>query len=186
LTPYPFVEGTWEGWRTLHPNTLVLSAASADAPFWGVYPYGQYEETDAFFFDDAMPPLDQRRDPKERVLGIPEGTQGGMAFPFGEFPEVGEVAVAQETVDEKGVVVIWRNDLQGAAAYWAEIEGVPLTFTVQDDEVVDEENGTRWDFNGTGSGGALDGAQLTPVAEATVAYWGVWAAFRANTEIWGG
>ena len=184
LVPYPFVEGTWAGWLNLHPNTLVLSGLTAQSPLWGQYPYGNYEETPDFFFSEAMPPLDGRRAAKERVLGVREGTQGGIAFPFGEFPESDELAVAHGEVGGRGLVVFWKRDLQGAAAFWAEGGGQSLTFTVQDGHFADQETGTTWSFTGTGSAGELDGVQLESVAEATVAYWGAWAAFFAATEIW--
>lgn len=183
LTPYPFVEVLWSGWKALHPNTLVLSVQSADSPFWGQYPYGNYETSPNFFFPQAMPPLDPRLPAKERVLAIRQGSQGGVAFPFGAFEEGGEVGLSTAEVNGKQVAVFWRSYLEGAAAYWAEAEGVPLTLTLQGGKVVDEETGTTWDFLGRGSGGGLDGASLEPVADAAVAYWGAWAAFYPNTDI---
>lgn len=185
LVSHPFVEVTWAGWKTLHPNTLVLSSLSANSALWGQYPYGSYQTYEGFFFDNAMPPLDSRRPAKERVLGIPQGTLGGVAFPFGILQGAGPVAVAQAEVDGEGVVVFWRNDLQGAAAYWAHVGGQALTFFVQDGQVVDQVTGTNWSFMGEGSGGGLDGMHLQAVSEAAVAYWGAWAAFYPNTEIWG-
>jgi len=131
-----------------------------------------------------MSPLDDRLPPKERVLGVPEGVQGGVAFPFGTFLEAGSVAVAHGEVSGQGLVVFWRGDLEGAAAYWAEAEGQALTFAVQGGEVIDQETGTTWNFLGAGSGGGLDGVQLEPVSDAAVAYWGAWAAFYPDTEIW--
>ncbi len=130
-----------------------------------------------------MPPLDTRLPAKERVLGIPAGGESGIAFPFGAFEAAGPLAVAHGEVDGKGLVVFWRDDLEGASAFWAEADGQSLTFTVQDGTVVDQETGTTWSFLGVGSGGGLDGVHLAPVAEATVAYWGAWAAFYTDTEL---
>ena len=183
LAPYPSVEVIWAGWKALHPNTLVLSTESADSPFWGQYPYGNYETSPDFFFPGSMPPLDSRLPAKERVLAIREGAQGGIAFPFGDFESGGAVEVASGEVNGRGVVAFWRDYLEGAAAFWAEADGVPLTFMEQDGKIVDQETGTTWSFLGVGSGGGLDGVQLEAVAEAAVAYWGAWAAFHPNTEI---
>lgn len=183
LSPYPFMEVTWAGWKVLHPNTLALSNLSAGLAVWGEYPYGSYEEEPEFFFLDAIPPPDPRLPPKERVLAIPIGSQSGLAFSFKAFREAGPLAIAPAEVAGKGIVVFWSDDLDGASAYWAEADGQSLTFAVQDGAIVDQETGTTWSLLGLGSGGDLDGIQLDPVAEATVAYWGAWTAFYPNTQI---
>ena len=184
LVSYPFAEVTWGGWKALYPNTLALSRISANSALWGEYPYGDYETSEGFFFSNAMPPLDTRRPSKERVLGIPGGERSGLAFPLDELQQAGTVAVVQGEVDGKDVVVFWRSDLRGAAAYWAHTGGQTLTFSVQDGKVVDQQTGTSWSFQGVGTGGGLAGAQLQAIPEAAVAYWGAWAAFYPDTEIW--
>jgi len=186
LAPYPFVEATWEAWHVLHPSTLILGPSEQASPSWGQYPYGNYEEVPEFFFNEAMPDLDDRRPPKERVLGIPEGLAGGIAFPFGKLQGQGAVKVGQGEVDGRRLVVFWLEVAEGAAAYWADLAGEQLTFTVQENAIVDLETGTEWSFLGKGTGGGHDGAQLEAVADATVAYWGAWAAFFPDTEIWVG
>jgi hypothetical protein len=183
LTPFPFLETTWSGWKALFPNTLVLSSDSEGDHPWGPYPYGDYEDVPEYFFSNAMPELDPRLPSKERVLGIPGGSSEGIAFSFEALDQAGAVAVAQGQVAGKNVVVFWRGDLKGAAAYWAEADSQPLTFGVQEGTITDQETGTSWDFLGNGSGGGLDGFQLTPVPEATISYWGAWASFYPNTVI---
>lgn len=183
LTPFPFLETTWAGWKALFPNTLVLSSDSGSDHPWGPYPYGAYEDVPEYYFNNAMPELDPRLPSKERVLAIPGGSTDGVAFSFAAFEEAGAVAVGQGQVAGKKVVVFWRGDVEGAAAYWAEADGQPLTFNVQDGSIVDQETGTTWDFLGGGSGGGLDGFHLTPVPEATISYWGAWASFYTNTVI---
>jgi hypothetical protein len=184
LSPYPFLEVTWAGWKSLHPNTLALGSFSVNEAQWGPYPYFDYRTSQGFFSPTTMPPLDGRLPPKERVLGVPDEGQGGLAFPFGTFQEAGSVGVAHGEVSGKALVVFWRGDLEGAAAYWADADGQVLTFAVEGGSFVDNETGTTWDFLGVGSGGGLDGVRLDPVPEAVVAYWGAWAAFYPETEIW--
>jgi hypothetical protein len=186
LSPYPFLETTWEAWYVFHPGTLVLGPSEQGSPSWGLYPYGDYENSPEFFFSDAMPELDDRRPPKERVLGIPKEAAAGIAFPFGDFREGGPVQVGHDEVDGRRLVVFWRDVAQGAAAYWADVAGEQLTFDVQENTIVDLETGTEWSFLGEGTGGGHDGAQLEAVPDATVAYWGAWAAFFPDTEIWDG
>jgi hypothetical protein len=162
---------------------LVLSSDSGSDHPWGPYPYGAYEEQPDYFFSEFMPELDPRLPSKERVIAIPGGTSEGIAFSFAALDEAGAVAVGQGQIAGKNVVVFWRGDLKGAAAYWAEADSQPLTFSIQEGTITDQETGTTWDFLGSGSGGGLDGFHLTPVPEATVSYWGAWASFYPNTVV---
>jgi hypothetical protein len=181
-----FLEVTYGAWKALYPNTRVLSRAEAITTEWGNYPYGEYEQSSTFFYPGAMPTLDSRREPKERVLGIPGESSDGIAFPFGELQDQGTVAVAHGSVDGEELVVFWHSSYRGAAAYWLKGEAQGLTFSVQDGEIIDNETGTTWSFLGVGSGGGSDGVALELVTESTVAYWGAWAAFYPDTELWSG
>ncbi|MFO8175323.1 MAG: DUF3179 domain-containing protein, partial [Longimicrobiales bacterium] len=117
------VEMTWEGWRTLHPETGVVSGDNGFRRNYQSYPYGNYA---ALNNDQLLFPLsggiDSRRPPKERVLGIPVGS-GGQSFPFGELASLGAVAVVTWEND----VVFWDGSRQAAMAYQPVLDGEPLT-----------------------------------------------------------
>ena len=82
---FPIYEMTWGGWKSLYPNTTVVSSDANISRDYTQYPYGDYESlsTNRFLYPD-MPTLDPRRLPKERVLGLPSTDAGepGIAFPF--------------------------------------------------------------------------------------------------------
>ncbi len=209
LPRFPGFEMTWRGWRELYPSTKVVSSEADLRKSWGVYPYGDYESLSNhdFLFPDAMPcpsgapgslsspssegvfrdqlPCpDNRRPTKERVLGIPDPAQGGIAFPFGVLEEAGAILAIHAELEGERLVVFWSTSSQGAAAFRASVVGQDLTFFVEDGIILDRETGTAWDLLGRGSGGGLDGAQLEPVTEAFVAFWGAWIAFRPFTDLW--
>ncbi len=209
LPRFPAIEMTWEGWRTLYPDTKVVSSSADVRKSWGVYPYGNYESlsNNDFLFPDAMPcpagtlspvsspdgvlrdtPLcpDTRRPAKERVLGIPDLAGGGIAFPFGALADAGTLVAVHVEVEGERLVVFWRGDFQGAAAYRAAVDGRELSFSVKDGVIVDEETRTIWSLKGDGSGGGMDGAQLDSVTQAFVAFWGAWSAFHPFTDLWSG
>ncbi len=195
LPRYPAQDMTWDGWKHLHPTTRVLSSTESLGRDWETNPYGNYEalSNDRFLFQDAMPPLDRRRPIKERVLGVPAGSQGGMAFPFGLLEEAeksGERAAVNATVSrelgEHRIVVFWNGEARGAVAFHAHLDGQPLTFRVESGLIRDVETGTAWTLEGEGWGGELNDARLDPVADAFVAFWGAWAAFRPDTQLWEG
>jgi hypothetical protein len=84
LLMFPALEMTWTGWKSLHPDTKVVSSETGVARDYRVYPYGNYDQPDNPSLLFPMPAgIDQRRPPKERVLGIPQGPDGGIALPFG-------------------------------------------------------------------------------------------------------
>ena len=69
-------------------------------------------------------------------------------------------------------------------AYRPFVDGERVSFSVTEFGIVDNETGTRWGVHGRAQFGPRMGAELEPVAEAYVAYWGAWAAFHPNTELW--
>ena len=82
----------WEAWRALHPQTLVVSERTGFPRNYRVNPNIEYEQPGNA---GTLFPLqhDPRRPPKERVLGIAVGGDGGPALPFGELSRFARAAV---------------------------------------------------------------------------------------------
>lgn len=189
LTMYPIMEATWAGWRALHPDTRVLSEATGfDRNYTSSgYPYGDYEErnNDRLLFDI---PIDGRRPPKERVLGIPASgpdSEGGVAYPFGALDDGTPVAVVNDVVGDDAVVVVWHAASEGAMAYHATVDGERLLFEDRNGEIVDANTESVWAVTGEAISGPMQGTRLMPVDRAYVAFWFAWAAFQPETQIWG-
>ena len=188
----PVVETTLLAWRTLHPDTKVTSSETGYDRNYLVNPYEDYERLDA-------PPLydvknrDNRRLPKERVVGIPEG-DGGLAVPFMVLDATPRAALTLK-VGPRTVVVFWDRASQSAAVYrpvpvWADgyerpVEGA-LTFEAAGDGYVDRETGTVWSIEGVAVAGPARGSRLPFVEDALVAYWFAWADFHPGTEVLSG
>jgi len=92
LDMIPVVEMRWPEWKSLHPDTKVVSDGEG---FDRTYPYGNYEALGDLPFNSVS--YDERRPPKERVLGIPAGPEGGIAFPFRALDEDHPVRVVDVT-----------------------------------------------------------------------------------------
>lgn len=176
------IEMTWEGWRTLHPNTKVVSANTGHSRNYrdSGYPYGNYEDPDNEGLLFNMP-IDDRRPPKERVLGIP--TDGGIALPFGEL-DAAPFHVAAVKNGNRDVVFFWDRERQSAMAFLPEANGSMLAFEARENGFVDRSTSSRWTVDGRAVSGSLQGTQLQPISEAYVAFWFAWAAFHPNTELW--
>ena len=180
----PSIEITWRGWKDLHPDTRVISGTTGFSRDYTQYPYDLYEDPDA-------PPLlatsliDARRQPKERVLGVPGRTPGAsVAFPFFALADAGDRVAAQQIVDGKPTLVLWDTAAAGAAAFDPRVDGQELTFEVQDGDFRDAQTGSTWRLDGLSVAGPLAGEQLTPIADAFVSFWFAWSNFEPGTRLW--
>lgn len=179
LEMVPVIEMRWDHWKTLHPNTKVLSSQTGHGFLYSEhsYPYGNYEQknNDRLLFDGT--PIDERRPPKERLLGIPDGPRG-IAFPYGELND-DPIRVIDITANNKEMVVFWSRDAQAAMAY-----ETSASFSVEGERIVDDETGSTWTVEGRAIDGARKGDTLEPVQTAYVAFWFAWAVFQPGTKIW--
>ena len=181
LEMVPVVEMRWSRWTALHPDTEVISRETGHRFSYGPrsYPYGPYEQIDneSLLFEGT--PIDDRRPPKERVLGIPTGVEGGVAVPFRALDDGAAARVVEVAVQGRETVVFWNRAGRAAMAFEAS-----AAFTVEDGRIVDEETGSVWTVEGRAIEGPRRGEQLTPLREAYVAFWFAWAAFQSETAVW--
>ena len=176
----PAIEMTWDGWQTLHPHTQVVSSETAFGRNYRVYPYDDYDQLNNSQVLFPMGPLDRRRPPKERVLGVPDGENGGRAYPYGLLESLGPEAM----VEGDGDVIFWDSQRQAAMAYSTLLDGQNLTFEFGQGQIRDTETQSVWRIDGLAVSGPMAGRRLEPVADAYVAYWFAWAAFHPQTTLW--
>ncbi len=188
LERVPVVEMTWQAWRELYPRSTVVSSDANISRNYTLNPYGTYEQDDQFLYA-AMPPIDPRRPPKERVIGLPSTAgDAGVALPFSEL-EASPTSWATVELSWNGqrVVVLWADVPRGGGVFRAvhPVSGAPLSFrTTTTGGIQDTTTGTRWSITGEAVAGPLVGERLEAVGEAYVAFWGAWAAFHPNTRLW--
>lgn len=193
LEPVPIADMTWEAWKWLHPQTLVVSENTGHDIAYTANPYADYERIDS-------PPLffvgrDDRRPFKERVLGIP-GEGGGTAVPFGalsghEKAVLHLVVPGADGADGPSVVILWDRLGETAEAFhsvpqWvggAVVPGTPATFRVEGGRFVDDQTGSEWQIDGFASSGAAHGSRLIEVEGSMIAFWFAWAAMNPETEL---
>lgn len=183
LTMYPVIEMSWEGWRSLYPDSKVVSPQTGFARNYSPDgdPYRGYDRLDNLSIPFPMP-INVRRPPKERVLGVFDGL-GGLAFPFGELDEQ-PVRVVKERLGDEEFVVFWDRERAAAMAYLPHVDDDTLAFEVREGAIFDKETSSRWEVDGRSVAGPRSGAQLEPLAEAYVAFWFAWDAFQPETRLW--
>ncbi len=200
LEQVPVIEMRWDEWLRLHPDTRVLAgdqgferlrgAFDTPSPYYREnYPYGAYEEVPGYWVAGAMPPIDPRRHPKERVIGVPpSGGDPGMAFPFEALAEEpGGFEAIDFDYDGLPAVLLWSDDAEGGMAYRPVTElGETVELAVSESGFVDAGTGSGWTVDGWAVSGPMEGDRLVPIERAYVAFWGAWAAFHPDTELWEG
>jgi len=179
----PAVEMTWEGWRELHPDSRVVSSRTGFGSNYAVHRNEEYEQLDNPATLVPILRLDSRRPPKERVLGIVIGGDGGMAYPFGELSQAPRRVIHQATA-RGPVVLLWDSWSQGGGVYLAQVDGATLSFQLRDGAFVDDQTGSHWSLSGKARAGPLEGARLELFPESYVAFWFAWAAFHPETVVW--
>ncbi len=185
LPLFPAIEMTWDGWLALHPETRVVSSETGFSHDYVTYPYGDYEQSHnplTYFPHEAF---DERRAPKDRVLGVPYAGGGGMAFPLPVLQGRGSRSVFQWVAGDEPTVVFWDVDLYAAVAYEATVNGQLLNFfrinRFENGRFFDEETGSEWSFEGLAIDGPLKGTRLKQVVEANLFFWFAWSTFVPET-----
>jgi hypothetical protein len=76
----------WSRWRTLHPDTTVLTRNTGHRRDYGTSPYGDYAESEKLLFEVAR---DRRYHPKMPTLGLRTTDGAARAYPAIEVVRAG-------------------------------------------------------------------------------------------------
>ena len=194
LTRVPYELMSYGAWLLIHLDTWIASRNTGHEFLYTLYPYGNYRTpSNASLFYPTGAPIDRRRLPKERVVGVPAG-RGGIAFPLADLqsaavndqPESTGTSVwaASAMAGDEPVVAFWNTQARSARIFRARAGGRTLTFEVADGRRRDTATGSTWNFNGRAVSGPLEGERLEPHPDAYHAFWFAWAAFQPETDIW--
>ncbi|MFQ6047065.1 MAG: DUF3179 domain-containing protein [Gemmatimonadales bacterium] len=185
LSMVPSFEMSWGAWKAMHPETQVVSSETGYMRNYRTdgYPYDLYDQPNNRQLLQPVP-LDPRRPPKERVLGILSSDSDGIALPFGVLDSLGRRLAVELDVGGEAYVVFWDRAAAGAMAFHPSLQAMNLTFTTADGAIVDNETGSTWRLDGVATDGPLAGSRLEPVAEAFVLFWFAWPTFYPDGDLW--
>ncbi len=186
LQRHPVVEMRWRGWKELFPGSQVVGLEPFDQDIYSRNPYGNAYENpnNPDYLGFPIPRSDNRRAPKERVLGLP-APEGGvpLALPFHAMEARGDKWFTEFDHLGEPAVVFWDGTRFAAVAVRPYARGQRLTFRTEGDDIVDNETSSHWSVAGTATRGPLAGERLAVIPEAYVAFWLAWAAFHPGTEL---
>jgi hypothetical protein len=183
LQLYPFLLTSWEEWRRLHPDTLVLKPLPGYAER---IPQKNREIRAGLSGEGAAPDdvtyRDDRLKPRTMVLGI-DVDGASKAFPL---DALRQTRVINDTLGGKPVLIVHQPPSDTTTAFVARAGVKSLTFSAanaQASELVDRETNSRWDAYGTCKSGPLKGAVLEGII-LEPEYWFAWSEFHRNTAIY--
>jgi len=183
LQLYPFLLTSWQEWRRLHPETLVLKPLPGYAER---IPEKNKQIREGLTGEGAAPEdvtyRDDRLKPKTMVLGI-DVDGASKAFPLDALRRVRTI---NDVLAGKPVVVVHQPASDTTTAFVARANGKPLTFDAAAPDasaLVDRETGSRWNAYGLCVSAPLKGSTLeTIILEPE--YWFAWSEFHRGTAIY--
>jgi hypothetical protein len=113
LTPIVSTHTTWGRWKTLHPNTLVLSTATGYIRDYTKNPYGDYGTNRLLYFPAPSSSPDANSfHPKETVIGLKDGNRI-KAYPFSELDKNAEPEFV-DLINGKAYTIFWDSESKTA------------------------------------------------------------------------
>ena len=178
LRPVPAIHATWNQWKTLYPESLVLKKI------------GRYRSSyEDYNRDRSRLGIFGRRlnrsalPPKERILGV---RFGGAATAF-VVSDVRRAAVVETEVGSVPIVLAAVGKDLPVVAFERKVGDRVLTFTPADSPepvLEDAETHSRWRVSdGEAIDGPLRGQRLTRVV-AHSAFWFGWYGFFPDSTVW--
>ncbi len=175
----PVVETNWKTWKTLYPNTKVLSTNTGFSRNYGVYPYGEYKTNHSYFV--FQPSITNNALPnKERVLAIIDNGKAKV-YPFSKF-ENGKAF--KDTFEGEDYVIVGNENLITPFKLDDTTSDLDFSYDFSNSEAFFKDNeGNTWNVFGEAIIGPRVGDRLTP-AKGVASFWFAIAAFYPNPEIY--
>jgi hypothetical protein len=184
LSPLQVIWSTWRGARELFPNAQVMSRSTGHRRNYGRDPYGSYQRAGTYYDDlyiqYPVTTMDTRLPPKKRVLGIEqEGIAGAV-----QVDEVKKAGIVNMMLGLRPLVAVYHPLLETVLLFDRRVAGEeePLSFSITDGKLVDNESKSEWGLDGACSYGSHRDKKLAQVPH-TNAMWFAWAAFYPQTII---
>ncbi|MBL4736321.1 MAG: DUF3179 domain-containing protein [Flavobacteriales bacterium] len=176
------LETTWKTWKTMYPETEVVSDNTGHNRNYGSYPYGNYKTSGSLLF--SVTNDDPRLPKKERVAGVIL-SGNARVYRFGSFTD--STNVINDVMNGTPLVCVGSKDdnyimiMKRQAA-----DGTILTFEPVQDSlpiVMKDAGGSRWDVMGKAVSGPRTGEYLG-FPPSFIGYWFAWGAFYPSVEIY--
>ncbi len=179
------VETTWETWRTMFPDSEVLSTDTGYGRDYSSYPYGNYKESSAIFF--PVNSESSRLHNKMRALGVLV-ENAIKIYPIDRFA-TDEPRVINDQLHGKNIVVIGHEKDNFMVAFDKVLDGKLLEFSPIDGLkdgglIMEDDEGNQWNIFGEAVAGPREGQMLNQVTH-YIGFWFAWEAFFPDSPVFG-
>lgn len=173
----PFDVITWGDWKTLHPDTLVLTTDTGHIRSYATDPYGSYYTEPRIMF--PVEHSDDRLHPKEIIVGF---SLDGIHKAYRQ-SDIESSGLINDSVGETSVMLVSFFS-ENSRAFDSMIDGQTLEFAMIDGQITDTATGSVWNYDGLAISGKMQGMQLErlPIEPG---FWFEWVAFHPDTQVYG-
>ncbi len=178
LKRIPFDVIRWSDWKSLYPDTLVLSTDTGFARPYGSDPYGDYYTDSRVIF--PVENSNDRLHPKEIILGFDDHNTH-KAY---KLADLESKKIINDQMDDKKILLVSLFPRM-ARAFDRGIDDQVLEFEFSNNKILDRQTGTEWNIDGLAVSGPLQGKQLLRTGF-NPGFWFEWVAFHPDTEIYQG
>jgi hypothetical protein len=153
----PLFETDWKTWKTLYPNSKVLSNNTGYSRQYGNYPYGDYKtNNDRFLFPV---PKDSRIPLKKRVLAIVDGIEAKV-YRFDSFISNN---IRKDSFKGKNYMLVGNENFIVSFEIESDFEGLEFEYIFNESEIILKDNeGNKWNIFGEAISGPRTGEILKP------------------------
>ncbi len=173
------IETSWRTWKSLYPNTLVLSLNTGFPRDYTTYPYGDYKTNHDRFIFTASPQNDALPS-KQRVFTL-VNRGSSKAYKFSDFN--GGKAI-KDNFSFEDYIVVGNEDLVYAFELSENQKNLNFEYNNSSfDEFFKDDEGNVWNVFGVAIDGPRKGEALG-TANAVVSFWFAVAAFYPNIQLY--
>lgn len=172
----PLVETTWATWKTLYPNSQIISKNTGFDREYGKSPYGDYANNHDFFLFPVD--VDPRLPSKQRVLAL---VGENKAKVYQHNPDT----VTEDSFKEKNYLIVNGPTFMVAFEKGRDFDDLTFEYVYDgtSDVVLKDDENNEWNIFGEAVSGPMAGQKLGE-APYFMAYWFSIPAFY-ETEIYG-
>lgn len=173
------VETNWETWKTLYPNTKVLSLETGFSRNYNNYPYGDYKTNQDFFIFTASPSNDALPN-KERIYAIIDEDVSKVY----QFQTFNGGKVINDVFHGTNYLVVGNENLINSFELNASQSNLIFEYDLNNSEVFfTDDEGNKWSVFGKAIDGPRTG-EILKASNSVVSFWFAIAAFYPNPEIY--
>ncbi len=176
------VETTWSVWKSIYPNTQVMTLNTGFERSYGQYPYGFYKTKDNFLIF-TVSPINNTLPNKERVLVLIDD-EISKVYRFSKF---GNGMAIKQKVSSRNYLVVGTSDF--LVGYELTGDLINLTYTYDFNLGSDvttiffDNEGNKWSIYGEAISGPRKGQRLK-TSKSVIGYWFAIAAFYPDPKIY--